>query len=71
MNKPQAQLKEKISLGLSTKDIQSILLSASKEEILGVLALAKSSRENIRAREDVYIGKVPDEILKKPFEIVK
>lgn len=71
MNKPQAQLKENFSLGLSSKDIQSVLKSASRDEILSVLALAKNSGKNIRAREDVYIDKVPDEILKKPFEIVK
>ncbi|MGC4129229.1 MAG: hypothetical protein QM564_06645 [Bergeyella sp.] len=71
MNKPQSQVKRKSFLGLSSKEVKTVMASYSKEELLTVLKTAKDKSENIKAREDIYVERVPDEILKKPFEIVR
>ncbi|MBB4807077.1 hypothetical protein HNP38_002381 [Chryseobacterium defluvii] len=71
MNKPTAQVKKKSFLGLSSKEVKGVMATYTKEELLTVLKAAEDKSENIRAREDIYVERVPDEIMKKPFEIVR
>lgn len=57
--------------GLTVENAKEILARHSKADLDRIVEEAKEASKHIRAREDRYFERVPDEILKKPFEIVK
>ena len=70
MNKSHSHINSKPALALTSEEIRELIATCTKTELMTVLKAAKKDSKNIRAREDIYVSKVPDEILKKPFEIV-
>lgn len=58
-------------LNMPLEDVKVFASSCPNDEMANALAFALKDSNNIRAREDVYVEKVPDEILKRSFEIVK
>ena len=71
MNKQRTTETEKNAFGLSLKDIKEVIGSHTKEDLRTIFQKIEKESKKIRAREDIYVERVPEELMKKHFEIVR